>query len=124
MKPSELKTLIKEACKEAFREEMKEILLEAIKSPKTIVQEIKKESRQVVKENQEDQGIPKTQGEMRNAYMSLMDNMIQGKTAFTTEDIPGQQQLGPIPSNTVGEGTRLPEGEVPMDLIMKLTGGQ
>lgn len=118
MKPSELKTLIKEACKEAFREEMKEILLEAIKTPKTIVQEIKGESRQVVKENQE---IPKTQGEMREAYMSLMGNMMQGKTSFTTEDIPGQQTLGPIPANTIGEGTYLPAGEVSMDLIMKLT---
>lgn len=116
MKPSELKTIIKEACREAFREEMKEILLEAIKTPKTIVQETK----QVVKESNE-RNNPKTQGEMRNAYMSLMEDMKLGKNTFTTENIPNQQTLGPIPTNTVGEGTSLPQGEVPMDLIMKLT---
>jgi vacuolar-type H+-ATPase subunit E/Vma4 len=76
MKASELKTLIKEACKEAFREEMKEILLEAVKSPKTIVQEGKKESRHVVNENQD---IPKTPNEIKNAYMGLMSNMMQEK---------------------------------------------
>ena len=38
MKLSELKVVVKEAVKEAIQEEMKDILLEAVKSPKSIVQ--------------------------------------------------------------------------------------
>ena len=37
MKVSQLKTIVKEAVKEAIQEELREILLEAVKSPKTVV---------------------------------------------------------------------------------------
>ena len=37
MKPSDFKNIIKESVKEAIQEELKEILLEAIRTPKTIV---------------------------------------------------------------------------------------
>jgi hypothetical protein len=39
MKIEGLKKLIKEAVREAIQEELKDILLEAVKSPKTVVQE-------------------------------------------------------------------------------------
>ena len=39
MKIDGLKKLIKEAVREAIQEELKDILLEAVKSPKTVVQE-------------------------------------------------------------------------------------
>ena len=39
MKPSEFKKIIKEAVKEAIQEELKDILLEAVKTPKTVVRE-------------------------------------------------------------------------------------
>jgi len=39
MKTSELKQLIKEAVREAIQDELKDILLEAVKSTKTIVRE-------------------------------------------------------------------------------------
>ena len=39
MKVNQLKTIIKQAVKEAIQEEMKDILLEAIKTPKTQIQE-------------------------------------------------------------------------------------
>lgn len=39
MKSTDFKKLIKEAVKEAIQEELKDILLEAVKSPKTIVKE-------------------------------------------------------------------------------------
>ena len=39
MKSTELKKMIKEAVKEAIQEELKDILLEAVRSPKTVVSE-------------------------------------------------------------------------------------
>ena len=39
MKASEFKKLIKEAVKEVIQEELRDILLEAVKSPKQIVRE-------------------------------------------------------------------------------------
>ncbi len=39
MKPSDFKKIIKEAVKEAIQEELKDILLEAVRSPKTVVTE-------------------------------------------------------------------------------------
>lgn len=104
MKTSELKQIIKEACKEAFREEMKEILLEAIKSPKTIVQETKNNTSKQYNQNL-----------ARKAYSEII-----GGVDHLIESSP-QTRLGPIPSNTAGEGTSLPEGEVGLDLIMRFT---
>ena len=40
MKSTELKKMIKEAVKEAIQEELKDILLEAVRSPKTVVSEM------------------------------------------------------------------------------------
>jgi hypothetical protein len=122
MKISELKQIIKEACKEAFREEMKEILLEAIKSPKTIVQE----SKQVVRENQsqDNQSVPR--GNISQNYRSLMEGMKKGTTELISEpeeNLISQSTLGQIPINTISEGSSLPTGEVGLDLIMHLTGG-
>jgi len=39
MKTTELKILIKEAVREAIQEELKDILLEAVRAPKTVVAE-------------------------------------------------------------------------------------
>ena len=39
MKPSELKSFIKEAVREAIQEELKDILLEAVRAPKLPIQE-------------------------------------------------------------------------------------
>ena len=44
MKTSVFKQLIKEAVKEVFQEEMKSILLEAVRAPKTIVNESLRET--------------------------------------------------------------------------------
>ena len=44
MKPPEFKKMIKEAVKEAIQEELREILLEAVKSPKTVVNESVKDT--------------------------------------------------------------------------------
>jgi hypothetical protein len=38
MKTTDFKNLIKEAVREAIQEELKDILLEAVRAPKTIVQ--------------------------------------------------------------------------------------
>ena len=38
MKLSQLKTIVKEAVREAIQEEMKDILLEAVRAPKSIIQ--------------------------------------------------------------------------------------
>ena len=44
MKTNDFKILIKQAVKEAIQEELKDILLEAIRSPKTIITETLKDN--------------------------------------------------------------------------------
>lgn len=106
MKPSELKLIIKEACREAFKEELKEILLEAIKSQKSQVKET-------------NNFIPsRSNNSVKEAYNEIMRGMTGNSMEFNTSN---QQSLGPIPTNTMGEGTSLPSGEVGLDLIMKLS---
>ncbi len=95
---------------------MKEILLEAIKSPKAIIQESKhfvKDTRQNVEESENPRDV-------RSSYRSLMENM-GGNQNGIQQSQQSQQTLGPIPMNTISEGSSLPSGEVPMDLIMNLT---
>jgi hypothetical protein len=107
MKTDGLKKLIKEAVREAIQEELKDILLEAVRSPKTIV----KESIQTI-------DIPKptfTQPTMdtRKAYSEIMNETMM---SFTSKDaqVPFRPQVSdPINGN-------LGAGEVGMDQIMSL----
>lgn len=112
MKVNQLKTIIKQAVKEAIQEEMKDILLEAIKTPKTQIQEntpvkqkpLDKKDKKVIREN----------------YMSVLNGMMPGANGTlnaTSADVPLQVN-GPV-DTTSANGT-LPAGNVSMDQIMGL----
>lgn len=106
MKQNALKLLIKQAVREAIQEELKDILLEAVKSPKqTVVEHI-----------QPQQNVAPTPSlsskEKRAAYQNILGDM---QAQFTTQNVPK-------PFNPQGglPGGDLPEGEVNMDQIMGL----
>lgn len=110
MKPSEFKLIIKTAVKEAIQEELKDILLEAIKSPRTPIIE----SSQISNKTE----LPTvTLAEQRKKYMEVI-----GETAgITTIKANSGNIFNPGSSvDTVSEGSALPAGEVDITQIMGL----
>lgn len=106
MKASELKKFIKEAVREVIQEELKDILLEAVRAPKTqIVQEHSLPPVNI-------SSTPVSSGDVRQKYMDVL-----GETAmsFTSQDVPKFSPQGVDPING-----SLPNGEVGMDQIMSL----
>jgi hypothetical protein len=107
MKTTDFKKLIKEAVREAIQEELKDILLEAVKSPK-----------QVIRESYAPPSIPAQPAyapppiDFRSKYAEVL-----GETAmsFTSNDVqqPFRPQGDPINGN-------LGTGELGMDQIMGL----
>ena len=111
MKSSEFKKLIKEDVREVIQEELKDILLEAVRAPKT----------QIVKEHMVPQVDISSKPiditmDKKKAYMDIL-----GETAlnFTSRDVQKFSPQGVDPVNG-----SLPEGEVGMDQIMNLIGGR
>tara|TARA_B100000927_G_C16067319_1_gene309702 strand:+ start:73 stop:420 length:348 start_codon:yes stop_codon:yes gene_type:complete len=110
MKLSQLKTIIKEAVKEAIQEEMKDILIEAVRAPKQVVQEtvtrkpLPEKDKKVLREN------------MMNVLNGMMPGA-NGTLSATSADVPLQVN-GPV-DTTSANGT-LPQGNVSMDQIMGL----
>ena len=113
MKLSQLKTIIKESVKEAIQEEMKDILIEAVRAPKQVIQS------NVPQPNQKP--LPKEdKRKLRENMMGILDGMrpgANGTLSATTADIPLQVN-GPM-DTTSANGT-LPQGNVSMDQIMGL----
>lgn len=114
------KKLIKEAVKEAIQEELKEILLEAVKSPKTVVQES-------YGAPVPPSSMPTTTINARERYRELLGDMMDarnGNISMTANKALGfGQQPGyrpPVTANTTAEGSALPHGEVNLDQIMGL----
>jgi hypothetical protein len=113
MKTDILKKLIKEAVREAIQEEIKDILLEAVRSPKTIV-------------NENATPIPySTKTIPTNINPDIKRNlraMIGGEfdTTISANSSHAQPTYSPPPISTVGEGSSLPGGEVSLDQIMGL----
>jgi hypothetical protein len=111
MKSIELKKFIKEAVREAIQEELKDILLEAVRAPKT----------QIVKEHMIPQvdissRPPDITMDKRKAYMDIL-----GETALnlTSQDVP---KFAPQGVDSINGA--LPNGEVGMDQIMNLMVGK
>ena len=113
MKTPEFKKIIKEAVREAIQEELKDILLEAIKSPKQIVTE------------SISTGGPISSGgtsaqvhslNSRNAILSTLEDMKNGNFHKTTQAL----EYNPPPVNTLSEGSALPEGNLSLDQIQNL----
>jgi hypothetical protein len=110
MKSLEFKKLIKEAVREVIQEELKDILLEAVRAPKTqIVQE-----HSIPPVNISSNYTPSV--DTKQKYMDIL-----GETAlsFTSKDVPKFSPQGVDPING-----SLPNGEVGMDQIMSLMSGK
>ncbi len=121
MKLNELKKVIKQSVKEAIQEEMKDILLEAIKS-----------SKQPIVENRTDAPVnyaptataeaPKfDRAQVRENYMNVLGDMMEGKTV-NTSNIGKPLQV--TSADTTSPNGSLPEGEVGMGQIMDLMKGK
>lgn len=107
MKPTEFKKIIKEAVREAIQEELKDILLEAVKSPKQVVRESYTPPTRTAEPT-----FTQPTMDLRSKYADVL-----GETAlsFTSNDVqPFRPQVSdPINGN-------LGSGEVGMDQIMGL----
>jgi hypothetical protein len=111
MKTTELKNLIKEAVREAIQEELKDILLEAVRTPKTVVHES-------VRDTYAQPHIEKpkqlTAQERRDMFSGMLGEMQMGGTA--TSQYAGNFNPGSV--DTINGA--LPEGSVGLDQIMAL----
>ena len=123
MKPSELKSFIKEAVREAIQEELKDILLEAVRAPKLPIQETYQMS-PVAVNTTSPQPPQKSATEKRAMMESIMGDMRRGQDTlnFTTQNIAANTLQITPGMNTSGDGSKLPEGNVGLDMIMGLMG--
>ena len=118
MKLTELRKVIREEVKAAIQEELKDILLEAVRSQKPMVTE----STPVSIPQKETSA--KSIQEQRAAYASILGDMQPGQSSisFNSSDarnMGGNLQVTPG-MNTSGEGSQLPAGNVGLDQIMGL----
>lgn len=111
MKTDGLKKLIKEAVREAIQEELKDILLESIRSPKTVVRESFSPTTPV-QPTVNPTFTPPTM-DTRKAYMDVMNETVM---SFTSQDaqVPFRPQVSDPVNGNLGTG------EVGMDQIMAL----
>jgi hypothetical protein len=124
MKPSELKSFIKEAVREAIQEELKDILLEAVRAPKTPI--IEAPVGGVGFGVTTTSPTPtKSPAEKRAMMESIMGDMRRGQDTlnFTTQNIAANTLQVAPGMNTTGDGSKLPEGNVGLDMIMGLMKG-
>ena len=125
MKPSELKSFIKEAVREAIQEELKDILLEAVRAPKLPIQETYQGTPIGVGGTGVTNTTPTSQKsatEKRAMMESIMGDMRMGQDTlnFTTQNIAANTLQITPGMNTSGDGSKLPEGNVGLDMIMGL----
>jgi hypothetical protein len=108
MKSTDFKKLIKEAVREAIQEELKDILLEAVKSPKQVVRESYAPPTQTSQPTYAPPSI-----DFRSKYAEVL-----GETAlsFTSKDA----QPSFIPQSSDPVNGNLGAGEIGMDQIMGL----
>jgi len=112
MKANDFKKIIKQAVKEAIQEELKDILLEAVKAPK--MQQASVGNYGAVTENLSSV-IPTA--DKRQKYMEILNETAgigQDTISFNTNSFV------PRPMNTAAEGSSLPPGELDMSQIMGL----
>jgi hypothetical protein len=130
MKPSELKSFIKEAVREAIQEELKDILLEAVRAPKAPIQETYQMDNflnpvSTGTSTQVTNSPPQKSATEKRAMMeSIMGDMKRGQDTlnFTTQNIAANTLQITPGMNTSGDGSKLPEGNVGLDMIMGLMG--
>ena len=127
MKLSQLKSIVKDAVKEAIQEEMKDILLEAVRVPKQTAYEssmgapttdvASPSSTNPVMQS----SLPETDKvKLRENMMNVLGGMMPGANgtlSATSADVP-LQMSGPV--DTTSPNGTLPQGNVSMDQIMGL----
>jgi hypothetical protein len=127
MKAQDFKKIIKEAVREAIQEELKDILLEAVRSPKAPIQETYQMNNLLQPVN-----TPTTQSPQKSSAekRAMMENIIgdlrrgQDTLSFTSADAVTANTLQVAPGmSTTGEGSKLPDGNVGLDMIMGLMKG-
>jgi hypothetical protein len=125
MKAQDFKKIIKEAVREAIQEELKDILLEAVRTPKLPIQETYQMNNllsPVAVDSTTPQIPQKSATEKRAMMESIMGDMRRGQDTlnFTTQNIAANTLQVTPGMNTMGDGTKLPEGNVGLDMIMGL----
>jgi len=118
MKQNEFKKMIKEAVREVFQEEMKEILLEAVRSPKTMVQESYHSSPSVGNPNLYQPSTSAIPHDLKRNLRSMIGGEFE--TVISANSSHAQPAYTPPPVNTIGDGSSLPPGEVNLDQILNL----
>ena len=113
MKTDILKKLIKEAVREAIQEEIKDILLEAVRTPKTVVTENANPLAFNIKTSS-----PNINPDIKRNLRSMIGSELDA--TITANSSHAQSAYTPPPVSTVGEGSSLPGGEVSLDQIMGL----
>ena len=111
MKSTELKKLIKSAVKEAIQEELKDILLEAVKAPKAPL---------ITESKNMDVSLPKPTLDSKEKYADILNEMT---TNFSSKDVPKKFQPQGSMDTTSANG-QLPGGDVGMDQRMNLMTGK
>jgi hypothetical protein len=109
MKLNELRKVIREEVKAAIQEELKDILLEAVRSPKPAITENLSVAAPQTKPD------PEAQKAFRQQMLSQMAAG-NGNMNLTTADTNTFRPAGPA----TAEGSALPEGNVGLDQIMGL----
>jgi len=112
MKQSDLKKMIKDSVKEAIHEELKDILLEAIKSPKSNINESFIPPVEISNKGNTSNPI----SDLKNKYSNIMGALDETRMSYTSNDI--QQPLNIVGSDPINGS--LPQGDVSMDQIMGL----
>ena len=112
MKSSELKNLIKSAVREAIQEELKDILLEAVKAPKVATITSTPIAAPVVEHQSVQQPVMSAE-EKRTAYSNILGDM---GGQFTTAQV--QPRFNPQGGDSINGS--LPPGEVDMSQISGL----
>ena len=109
MKTLQLKNLIKEAVREAIQDELKDILLEAIKSPKTIVNE------STIPQVNISNKSTSPNVNVKAKYSNIMGALEETKMSFTSQDAVPMNAMSADPVNGP-----LPQGSVSLDQIGNL----
>ena len=122
MKLTELKSIVKTAVREAIQEELKDILLEAVKTPKQVVQEYRPSAPVAAVPTQ--QPLPtKDKMAMRENIQNVLGNMMPGANGTlnaTSANVPLQVTSG----DTTSPNGQLPAGNISPEQIMNLMQGK
>jgi len=122
MKLTELKSIVKTAVREAIQEELKDILLEAVKTPKQVVQEYRPVAQPNVASNPTltHQPLPESDRmAIRENIQNVLGGMMPGANGTlnaTSANVPMQVTS----ADTTSPNGQLPVGEVSTDQIMSL----